>query len=872
MHINTLLDNQENGVTASETQLKFVLQSMPVAILMADQAGYITFVNQKLMILFGYSEDELIGNSIDILIPERHRERHGHHLSNYLAEPYIRMMGAGLDLVGQGKDGREIPLEVGLSVVKLNGDTQVIASITDVTIQKQTKESLERHVQKRTKELSSLLQSSQNVASTLDLESLLNSTLDQLKTVIDFNEGAVFILENNDFKVINYRGTQAQEKALDFSLSAELTKDTSKILKHQEPIVVNDTQLPEPVAKTFRNLVNSTPNALFKDARSWAWIPLVAKRQIIGSLALSCVKRNYFTPEQIQLTFAFANQVVVAIENAQLYSRVKQHSSQLESMFLVHQAITSRLDSEAILQLIADSARRLTDTRLSVVYLIDGTELQIAALSGQVNSSLYVGNRLPFAQSAVGAAIQSGRPLLIKDIKDNTHVDIEPIRKLGICCFLAVPMLSIFESIGIIAVGDKKAGALGSQDEETLMMLASGAVIGLENARLYHKERERRREAEQRRRVAESLRDMLTVLNSDRSIDEILNYIVLQASQVLDARGSAVFRFEDNQTFSIQASYGLSANNEAKTSEAMNERYIRQTLLSRQPIVLSNLHDATTASENIWHNDKLKLLLVNGFRAVLAVPLIVKDEVYGNLALYYNEPREFSTDEIDLAITFCDQGALAIENARLQTQVEEIAVATERHRLARELHDAVTQSLFSASLIADILPRLWDRDQQEARRRLAELRQLTRGAMAEMRTLLLELRPAALIEGKLSEVMRHLTEAINSRTQTAISLTVEGDYAILPDVQVGLYRITQEALNNVVKHAKANWAKVGLNYEPNQIKLYIEDDGRGFDTTNISSEHLGIGIMRERAENMGASLKLKSQKGRGTRIDVVWPA
>ncbi|MCB0213165.1 MAG: GAF domain-containing protein, partial [Anaerolineae bacterium] len=832
MSINTLLNSQENGVVTDKNQLQFLLQSMPVAIAITDRDGCITFANEKLEGLFGYRKNELLGKRIEVLIPKPLREHHVQQRRNYVAKPHVRMMGSGMNLVGLSKDGREIPIEIGLSYLELDGDIKIITSITDITIEKRTKQSLERHVQKRTQELSSLLQISQSVASTLDLDTLLDSTLDQLKTVINFSEGVVLFLAEKDFKVINYHGPLALEETSHFRLPVEITKNNGTILNRRNPIVIKDTQSNEPLAKAFAEAINRPGNKLFKDARSWAWIPLAAKERIIGALALGCITLNYFSYEQIQLAFAFANQLVIAIENAQLYSQVKQHSSQLESMFLVHQAITSRLDTEAILQLIADSARRLTNTRLSVVYLVDGQELQIAAISGKYNASLFVGNRIPFAQSAVSKAIHSGRPILIKDVENSPQVDIEPIKNLGLCCYLAVPMLSVFESIGIIAVGDKQLGVLGPQDEETLMMLASGAVIGLENARLYHKEKERRQEADQRRRVAESLRDMLTVLNSDRSIDEILDYIVLKASQVLDARGSAVFRLEEDNMFSIQASYGLSAQNEVKTKDAMNERHIQQTLLSRQPIVLSNLYDATVTSENLWLREKIKLLLVNGFRAVLAVPLIVKDEVYGNLALYYNEPREFSTDEIDLAITFCDQAALAIENARLQSQVEEVAVAGERHRLARELHDAVTQSLFSASLIADIMPRLWDRDQDEARHRLAELRQLTRGAMAEMRTLLLELRPAALTEGRLSEVMRHLTEAINSRTQTTISLNVEGNYSLPPDVQVGLYRITQEALNNVVKHAKAEEAKVTLQFESDRVKLCIEDNGRGFDPRN----------------------------------------
>ena len=137
----------------------------------------------------------------------------------------------------------------------------------------------------------------------------------------------------------------------------------------------------------------------------------------------------------------------------------------------------------------------------------------------------------------------------------------------------------------------------------------------------------------------------------------------------------------------------------------------------------------------------------------------MKDEIFGGLMLYYVEARKFSAEEIELAVMFGDQAVLAIENARLRAQAERTAVAAERNRIARDLHDSVTQTLFSATLIAEVLPKLTQRDSEEGSRRLEELRQLTRGALAEMRTLLLELRPATLTEVSIEELLRQLTEA-----------------------------------------------------------------------------------------------------------------
>jgi signal transduction histidine kinase len=169
-----------------------------------------------------------------------------------------------------------------------------------------------------------------------------------------------------------------------------------------------------------------------------------------------------------------------------------------------------------------------------------------------------------------------------------------------------------------------------------------------------------------------------------------------------------------------------------------------------------------------------------------------------------------------------------------------------------------------------VLPRLWQRNQSEARRRLEELRQLTRGALAEMRTLLLELRPSTLTEARLGELLRHLTEATTGRTRTPVILEVEGDCLLPSEVQIVLYRITQEALNNVAKHAKATQAVVSLCCHPQHVELFIDDDGCGFELTQRSPEHLGLGIMRERAESIGAALTIRTRPGQGTRINVVW--
>ena len=197
------------------------------------------------------------------------------------------------------------------------------------------------------------------------------------------------------------------------------------------------------------------------------------------------------------------------------------------------------------------------------------------------------------------------------------------------------------------------------------------------------------------------------------------------------------------------------------------------------------------------------------------------------------------------------------------------AIISERTRLARDLHDAVTQTLFSSSLIAEVLPDLWEINPEEGQKRLEELRQLTRGALAEMRTLLVELRPNSMAQIPLPDLLRQLCESLIGRARLPIQFTSEGQANIPADVKIALYRISQEALNNIVKHAKATRVIVSLQMGEN-VRLAIVDDGSGFDLEAVSPDHLGLKIMCERAESIGADCSIYSQPGEGTQITVIW--
>jgi PAS domain S-box-containing protein len=199
-----------------------------------------------------------------------------------------------------------------------------------------------------------------------------------------------------------------------------------------------------------------------------------------------------------------------------------------------------------------------------------------------------------------------------------------------------------------------------------------------------------------------------------------------------------------------------------------------------------------------------------------------------------------------------------------------LAVLRERQRLAQNLHDAVNQSLFSASLIAEVLPRLWERDPEDGRQSLEDLRRLTRGAMAEMRGLLTELRPLVLSDSDLGDLLRQLGDALTGRTNITVEVAVMGSGALPAEAQLVFYRVCQEALNNIAKHAWASRVDIYLRYAADEVALHIRDNGRGFDPTLAPAGHYGLSMMEERAKMIGAILTITSQPGQGAEVIIRW--
>jgi len=369
----------------------------------------------------------------------------------------------------------------------------------------------------------------------------------------------------------------------------------------------------------------------------------------------------------------------------------------------------------------------------------------------------------------------------------------------------------------------------------------------------------------EQRQFAEALRDISNALHSTHNLSDVLDRILANVERVVPFDFAEVSLFEGGKV-RIARAQGYDEDTLARLLDMVvplsDVRHLNRLFETAEPVLFPDVLDC---------RDEITILHDAGWRSYVGIPIRHQDEIIGCISLMRLETDFFTAVHVDRLQAFAEQAAIAIQSARFYEQAQALAAIQERERLARDLHDAVSQALFSATMITEALPAQWRRNPERVPQLLADLHRLIRGALAEMRTLLLELRPKSLLEASLIDLLNQLVDAIQSRKNIHVELDVDEQVHIPPEIKVALYRITQEALNNVSKHTLATNVRVSLRRLSHGVELSITDDGQGFDPAMVSSTSLGLSIMRERAEAINAALTIDTQPNSGTRIAVLWP-
>ncbi len=573
-----------------------------------------------------------------------------------------------------------------------------------------------------------------------------------------------------------------------------------------------------------------------------------------------------FEQDDLDLLAGFASQAAAAIENARLYAAERRRADQFRVIAEIGRRLTLILDLEELLKQVVSIIQQTFGYYHVAIGLVEGDEVVYRYGAGKLwerSGFSLVPSRLKVGREGVsGWVAASGAALNIPDVsKEPRYIAIEGSEAGS---ELMVPIIVKERVIGTLDILSIQRSAFDDTDLLVMQSLAHQVGAAIENARLFHAEKRR---AEQFRVIGEVGRRMVSIT----VVDDLLEQMARLIQESFGYYHVGIGLIEGEEVVSkaeAGACEPLYRNIHIPLGHGSWGWVAQSGEVLVQPDAQNDLH--------FMHRPGAEAILSH-----ICVPLQTKDSIIGVISAASDRLDAFDASDRVVLQSLARQAAVAIDNIRFYERAQQAAVTEERSRLARELHDAVTQTLFSASLIAEAVPSIWEKDPGRGRVLLQELRSMSRGALAEMRTLLLELRPAAVVETHLEDLLRQLGEAASGRETIPVNVVVEGQGTLPPEVHVAMYRIAQEALNNVVKHARASQATIRLRYccagqdesrpTTNQsVQLTIIDDGRGFDLSQAPHHRLGLGIMQERVDNIGAKLIIDSQPGKGTQVIVLW--
>ncbi len=377
------------------------------------------------------------------------------------------------------------------------------------------------------------------------------------------------------------------------------------------------------------------------------------------------------------------------------------------------------------------------------------------------------------------------------------------------------------------------------------------------------------------RRVASRTRDLTALYEVTATINE---FIDLQATldrlleKTLEIVGSRVGLLhlldEEGETLRLAGQQGLPPGlagylKSQPQENALWDRVIRDNQTLVVPDLLSTIEDQRVR----------EAAYPSAVPTYIGVPIHAKGRLLGVLSVFGESVQKFSAEDIALLAVIADHIGVALETSRLRRRAEQAAVMEERQRLARELHDSVTQALYSLTLFAEAgQDSIHADDLSQAEHYLSRLGETAQQALKEMRLLIYELRPLTLQQEGLVGALRQRLETVERRARVETQLVVDAPLELPADVEQSLYRIAQEALNNALKHSAATQVTIHIGLEDRVLRLEVIDNGQGFDSQD-SKERTGIGLasMRERAESLGGQLVVDSVPGQGTCVGVLIP-
>ncbi len=540
----------------------------------------------------------------------------------------------------------------------------------------------------------------------------------------------------------------------------------------------------------------------------------------------------------------------------------REETDRLRALVETGIAITSELSLDALLKRIVEAAARVTGARYAALGVIDqtGTALERFVTHGIDPETHAAIGDLPQGRGILGVLIRDARPLRLHDIAEHPRSVGFPPHHPPMRGFLGVPILLRGVAYGNLYLTEKDAGEFNEEDEEVVTLLAAQAAVAVENARLYQS-------ATEWSRQLESLNEIGAALVSELELPRLLDLVARRLQELIGAR-LVTIALPVGTELRIEAAHGEGAEAFVGTTFPRHDSKTGRVLeRGRSERVDSLLEDPEV------HQDAARSF---GARTGLYVPLVVRDRAIGVLVAHdkLSADQRFDSADLRLAEQFAVRAAVAVDLSRRVARDALRRVVggqeLERRRLARELHDETGQALTSILLGLRAVEEAGGRD--NVRRAVSELRELVVATLQDVRRLAVQLRPKALDDFGLVPALERLAQTFSETSGLSVDLEAQlGDERLPAEVETTLYRIVQEALTNVVKHAEATRVSILLVRRGGSTTAVIEDDGRGFDPATAPADRLGLEGMRERVELHDGRLTVEAAPGSGTTLVVEVP-
>jgi GAF domain-containing protein len=744
--------------------------------------------------------------------------------------------------------------------------------------------------QQRTRELSVLLSVAQSVTSNIELEPLMNELARQLRTVIDCLGVTVLTREGDEVTLLDVSNTgtafgEGQRRGDRVPAAGAIWRAMER---GETVAIANVRDENDPWARRYRNAVgNQMESPPFAPVRGWLAVPLETPDRVGGMLHVSSTEVGYFTPERQALVRGIANQAAVAIENARLFEETQRSARELGALLDVSKGIAASLDLRTTSSLILDYLKTVLDYQNASISLLDGDEIGILEHRGPLSREWLDKMRGAVLRRELRPAGVTGESeprhavdmfgtdvMVLNDMwgdaedaliwqrgaeasAERAGVSLDDIRWAR--SYMRIPITAKERLIGLISLHHEQPKFYTEHRVRLARAVADQAAVALDNARLFEETKRRGRETEALFRADEQLFQSL-------SLDAVFQALVDVCVDVLGVPKSTVTTLDsDNGQFTTRASRNVSQKSldrmaAVRAALPLAERIDRLARLTslKEPSVNNDIRSTLSELSSVFDAE--------GIKFTVDVPIKLTGSLRGVLSLGYTNPRPITRDELRLLQALAERAAVAIDNAELYERAQQVASLEERQKLARELHDSVSQALYGIALGARTARTLLDRDPAKAIEPVDYVLSLAEAGLTEMRALIFELRPESLENEGLVVAIEKNVAATRARYGLAVEahLCPEPDAGL--DVKEAAYRIAQEALHNIVKHAGATHVDIRLTHADAMLTLEVVDNGAGFDTGGEFPGHIGLRSMRERAAKSGGAVEIESAPGAGTRI------